>query len=95
MRPPPIRRLVVLAMALCALGALLVACGHPTRPGLVTEPAARVDPLIGTAGGGNTFPGAVIPFGMVAWSPETTRGDPTRRRPAATVTMRPEYADSA
>jgi predicted alpha-1,2-mannosidase len=30
-----------------------------------------VDPLIGTAGGGNTFPGATLPFGMVQWSPDT------------------------
>lgn len=30
-----------------------------------------VDPFIGTAGGGNTFPGAALPFGMVQWSPDT------------------------
>ena len=41
-------------------------------------PAAWVEPRIGTANGGNTFPGAVLPFGMVQWSPETTRGDATR-----------------
>ena len=32
-----------------------------------------VDPFIGTAGGGNTFPGASLPFGMVQWSPDTNR----------------------
>ena len=32
-----------------------------------------VDPLIGTAGGGNTFPGASLPFGMIQWSPDTNR----------------------
>jgi predicted alpha-1,2-mannosidase len=32
-----------------------------------------VNPLIGTAGGGNTFPGATLPFGMVQWSPDTNR----------------------
>lgn len=31
-----------------------------------------VDPRIGTAGDGNTFPGASVPFGMVQWSPDTT-----------------------
>jgi predicted alpha-1,2-mannosidase len=31
-----------------------------------------VDPFIGTAGGGNTFPGASLPFGMVQWSPQTS-----------------------
>jgi predicted alpha-1,2-mannosidase len=30
-----------------------------------------VDPFIGTAGGGNTFPGASLPFGMIQWSPDT------------------------
>ena len=30
-----------------------------------------VNPLIGTSGGGNTFPGATLPFGMVQWSPDT------------------------
>lgn len=43
-----------------------------------SDPAALVNPFIGTAGGGNTFPGAVMPFGMLSWSPETTRGDATR-----------------
>jgi putative alpha-1,2-mannosidase len=42
------------------------------------DPASLVDPFIGTAGGGNTFPGAVVPFGMLSWSPENTRGDATR-----------------
>ena len=36
-----------------------------------TAPYDSVDPLIGTAGGGNTFPGATLPFGMVQWSPDT------------------------
>ncbi|WP_348261874.1 GH92 family glycosyl hydrolase [Telmatobacter sp. DSM 110680] len=35
------------------------------------SPYDSVDPLIGTAGGGNTFPGATLPFGMVQWSPDT------------------------
>ncbi|HKU19295.1 MAG TPA: GH92 family glycosyl hydrolase [Candidatus Saccharimonadales bacterium] len=30
-----------------------------------------VDPFIGTAGGGHTFPGATVPFGMVQVSPDT------------------------
>src|SRR4051794_36225432 len=44
----------------------------------VRDPAAWVDTRIGSANGGNTFPGADLPFGMVQWSPETTRGDATR-----------------
>ncbi|MGO8956111.1 MAG: lectin [Streptosporangiaceae bacterium] len=36
------------------------------------DPAALVNPFIGTAGGGNVFPGADTPFGMLQWSPDTT-----------------------
>ncbi len=43
----------------------------------VTDPAAYVDPLIGSARDGNTWPGAVRPFGMISWSPTSTRGDQT------------------
>ncbi|MEV0997323.1 GH92 family glycosyl hydrolase [Nonomuraea sp. NPDC050202] len=46
-------------------------------PGKVTDPVAHVDPLIGSAGGGNTYPGAVLPFGMISWSPTNTAGDQT------------------
>src|SRR5918912_796194 len=48
------------------------------QPAVINDPAAYVNPLIGSAGGGNTFPGAVVPFGMLQWSPETTRGNATR-----------------
>ncbi|MFO7894575.1 MAG: GH92 family glycosyl hydrolase [Longimicrobiales bacterium] len=63
---------------------LLALAGSPALPG---EPLAAqdrpstawVDPLIGSANGGNTFPGAVVPWGMIQFSPETTRGDAMRR----------------
>jgi predicted alpha-1,2-mannosidase len=32
---------------------------------------AAVDPFIGTGGNGHTFPGAVVPFGMIQLSPDT------------------------
>ncbi|MBE1160735.1 GH92 family glycosyl hydrolase [Dyella acidiphila] len=41
-------------------------------------PADAVNPLIGSSNGGNTFPGAVMPFGMLQWSPENTRGKHVR-----------------
>ena len=41
------------------------------RPPAHTTPWADVDPFIGTAGDGHTFPGAVVPFGMVQLSPDT------------------------
>ncbi|MEJ2678061.1 MAG: GH92 family glycosyl hydrolase [Gemmatimonadota bacterium] len=56
---------------------LAAGCGPEPTP-LVADPTAYVDPLIGTANGGNTFPGAVVPFGMVAFSPEVPLED-TRR----------------
>ncbi len=36
------------------------------------DPTALVNPLIGTAHGGNVFPGATVPFGMVQFSPEAS-----------------------
>ncbi|CAN5237339.1 GH92 family glycosyl hydrolase [soil metagenome] len=42
----------------------------PTTP----APVDAVDPFIGTAGEGHTFPGAVAPFGMVQLSPDTHLG---------------------
>ena len=49
---------------------------HAALPGLVTDPAALVNPFIGTTGTitgpGNTFPGADAPFGMIQWSPDTS-----------------------
>ncbi|MFD5429474.1 GH92 family glycosyl hydrolase [Streptomyces sp. NPDC127084] len=43
----------------------------------VRHPAAYVDPFIGTARNGTTWPGATLPFGMIAWSPTSTKGDQT------------------
>jgi predicted alpha-1,2-mannosidase len=37
----------------------------------VTSPLAAVDPMIGTANDGNTYPGVTVPFGMIQWSPDT------------------------
>jgi predicted alpha-1,2-mannosidase len=65
------------ALALLALAGS--SCLGPPDPPFVSDPVAYVDPFIGTANRGNTFPGAVVPFGMVQWSPETTTGDATRR----------------
>ena len=43
--------------------------------------ASYVNPLIGTANGGNVFPGATMPFGMVQFSPEASPVSP--RHPIA------------
>jgi predicted alpha-1,2-mannosidase len=38
---------------------------------IAQSPYNAVNPFIGTDGGGNTFPGATLPFGMIQWSPDT------------------------
>jgi len=68
-----------------AVGALLVATLAPAVPAdavpsqvpLVADPVRYVDPFVGTAHDGNTWPGATRPFGMIAWSPTSTTGDQT------------------
>lgn len=50
----------------------LMFCGAHAVAALVDE----VDPFIGSTGGGNTFPGAVLPWGMVSVSPHNDLGAP-------------------
>ncbi len=52
------------------------------------HPAALVNPLIGTTNGGNDYPGATMPLGMVAWSPEEPRTQPRRRVQGVPGSMR-------
>jgi len=54
-------------------GALVaaIAVAHLTAAQTAKSPYDSVNTLIGTAGGGNTFPGATLPFGMMQWSPDT------------------------
>ena len=58
-------------------GLLLAALAGGAAPALAAPPDAgsrayaAVDPFIGTAGDGHTFPGAVVPFGMIQLSPDT------------------------
>ena len=42
------------------------------------DPTEHVDPLVGSSNAGNVFPGAVVPFGMLSFSPETSRGNAYR-----------------
>lgn len=56
-----------------ALLSVLIACGPAfAKAGAERGPASWVNPLIGTTNGGNVFPGVVVPFGMVQFSPETS-----------------------
>jgi predicted alpha-1,2-mannosidase len=45
------------------------------RADAVADPAAYVNPLIGSTASGDTFPGATLPFGMLQWSPVTATGN--------------------
>jgi predicted alpha-1,2-mannosidase len=62
---------------LAGLGASLWLMGVPSGVGAATQARASadayaaVDPFIGTGGEGHTFPGAVVPFGMIQLSPDT------------------------
>jgi predicted alpha-1,2-mannosidase len=47
------------------------ALGLPAQSQL-SDRASQVNPLIGTTNGGNVFPGATMPFGMVQFSPEAS-----------------------
>jgi len=50
---------------------------HIVLPSSTTSsPASYVQPFVGTAHYGYTFPGASVPFGMVQWSPDTERPSP-------------------
>ncbi|WP_407067630.1 GH92 family glycosyl hydrolase [Marilutibacter alkalisoli] len=77
-RTRPSYRLPLLLGAIAMAGVTMeVAAATPApdesvSPSVMAERAyASVDPFIGTGGEGHTFPGAVVPFGMVQLSPDT------------------------
>ena len=59
------------------------------------DPASLVNPLIGTTNGGNDYPGAVLPFGMAAWSPEEPSNKPRRRVEGVPGSMKDDRARPA
>ncbi|HMH89584.1 MAG TPA: lectin [Streptosporangiaceae bacterium] len=65
------RRAAIVACAALVATVLSGPAADPAGAALVTDPAAAVNPFIGTAGDGNDFPGAEAPFGMLQWSPDT------------------------
>jgi predicted alpha-1,2-mannosidase len=75
-RPTVRNRLVAILAGLAA--ALSTAAVRPglagaaVSPALVTNPGSLVNTLVMTTGGGNVFPGADVPFGMMQWSPDTS-----------------------
>ena len=77
--PRAARRFGVRSAAVLITTALAVAVPFPSAGADASaEPlSSLVDPLIGSSGGGNTYPGATLPNGMIAWSPTSTTGDQT------------------
>ena len=62
-----IKKALVLA---CGIGTmLLVACSADVA--VEKDYAASVNPFVGTGGHGHSFPGAVVPYGMIQPSPDT------------------------
>jgi predicted alpha-1,2-mannosidase len=68
---------VIATLVALTAGSVLTATASPAQPPDQVRPSNEVDPLIGSANGGNTYPGAVLPHGMIAWSPTSTKGDQT------------------
>lgn len=62
-------------------------CSQSHAPA-VQDRAALVNPLIGTTNGGNDYPGATSPLGMLAWSPEEPRNRPRARVTGVPGSMR-------
>jgi predicted alpha-1,2-mannosidase len=60
----------IVALPLPAIGGAHAASA--ATPALVKDSASLVNPLIGTSGLVDTFPGPDMPFGMVQWGPDTT-----------------------
>ncbi|MDZ7812062.1 MAG: GH92 family glycosyl hydrolase [Ideonella sp.] len=59
------------ALALSVLSVLSAQAAQAKSGAAAPDFTRLVDPFVGTQGTGHTFPGAVLPFGMVAPSPDT------------------------
>jgi putative alpha-1,2-mannosidase len=66
-----LRAALAFAAALTASATAAAAQNAPAK----SEAYQAVDPFIGTGADGHTYPGAVVPFGMVQLSPDTWIGD--------------------
>lgn len=74
--PTPHRRRLLLGLVPATVAAVVAAtfgAAGPAAaaPAFTADPAAAVDPIIGTSGAVDDFPGADVPFGMVQFSPDT------------------------
>ena len=75
---------------------VVVVCSFAMRASAqAKDPASTVNPLIGTTNGGNDYPGAVMPFGMLAWSPEEPYLKPRPKVEGAPVSKKDDLVRTA
>lgn len=77
--------LVVVGMLACLAATSAVSEKSAAKQ---SDAAALVNPIIGTTNGGNDYPGATLPLGMLAWSPEEPRNRPRRQVQGVPGSMR-------
>ena len=65
------QRMVAVGMGTLLAGMVLLSGGLRAQQKAGFDPLARVDPRIGTAHEGQTYPVVGLPFGMTGWTPET------------------------
>ena len=68
-----------LALAICLLSL-------PIAANAQIDPVRLADPFVGADGGGNTVPGAGVPFGFVSLSPDTANGETNGYDSASAIT---------
>lgn len=85
---------LILALFIC-FGPSSVSALIQTATPVADDPAAFVNPLIGTTNGGNDYPGATLPLGMLAWSPEEPRNHPRRQVQGVPGSMRDDLGRPA
>ena len=64
----------MLSFVILSLASVLASAGQG-RPSSLSAAVDQVNPLIGTAGEGQTYPSAGVPFGMTQWAPQTRDGE--------------------
>ncbi len=70
------KHLRALPAALAILAAAPATAGAAGGGAPVADPASLVNPIVGTSGAVDTFPGPDMPFGMIQWSPDTAPARP-------------------
>lgn len=65
------RKIFIIAAVAAAVGFTAVLLDSCNNAAGKTDYASFVDPMIGTGGHGHTFPGAIVPNGMIQPSPDT------------------------